>query len=173
MHTNIAGTRNNGEELTLARRNKYLMGEQVRSSGTRAVQQKMATSWADVEGFFKDWQPDPFKASVTRTPFTTRYTQLQQCCAFREYRAVLSYSIAAISSHIAVVSSLCQFNQSHSLAKLGAAACVTVLLSACAATASGCKLCVLLEQCKHGLSRHLHSQTHQALFLLMRALELC
>jgi hypothetical protein len=107
MRINLAGTRNNGEELTLARRNKYLMGEQVRSSGTRAVQQKMATSWADVEGFFKDWQPDPFKASVTRTPFTTRYTQLQQCCAFREYRAVLSYSIAAISSHIAVVSSLC------------------------------------------------------------------
>ena len=33
------GTRNNGEELTLARRNKYVMGETVRAAGVRAVRQ--------------------------------------------------------------------------------------------------------------------------------------
>ena len=41
------GTRSNPLELTLARRNKYFMGEQVRSCGVRAVRQKRVLVWAD------------------------------------------------------------------------------------------------------------------------------
>ncbi|CAN0032111.1 unnamed protein product, partial [Choristocarpus tenellus] len=48
------GTRSNTEELTPARRNKYLMGEQVRSRGVRAARQILAYNLADVEAFFSD-----------------------------------------------------------------------------------------------------------------------
>eukprot|EP00953_Heterococcus_sp_UTEX-ZZ885_P040223 20572-Heterococcus_DN1.PRE.1 len=55
------GVLSNGEELSLARRNKYLMGEQVRKS-TRAVQQKMATTWEDIELFLQEWNPNPLQS---------------------------------------------------------------------------------------------------------------
>ncbi|CAM9876580.1 unnamed protein product, partial [Chrysoparadoxa australica] len=58
------GTRNNGEELSEARRNKYLMGERVRSQGVRAGQQKMAYSTDDIDAFLKEFNPTPFKAIV-------------------------------------------------------------------------------------------------------------
>jgi hypothetical protein len=58
------GVLSNGEELSLARRNKYLMGEQVRKS-TRAVQQKMATTWEDIELFLQEWNPNPLQVRVT------------------------------------------------------------------------------------------------------------
>jgi len=57
---NALGTRANPIELSLARRNKYVMGETVRASGTRAVQQKRATEWGDVAAFLAEWKPDPF-----------------------------------------------------------------------------------------------------------------
>lgn len=47
-------TRNNGELMTPARRNKYLMQERVRSCGVRAVQQKLCRSDADVDQFWAD-----------------------------------------------------------------------------------------------------------------------
>jgi hypothetical protein len=59
------GVLSNGEELSLARRNKYLMGEQVRKS-TRAVQQKMATSWEDIELFLQEWNPNPLQVGNCR-----------------------------------------------------------------------------------------------------------
>lgn len=45
------GLRSNGEELSLARRNKYLMGERVRESGVRAVKQQLCKSEAEVRVF--------------------------------------------------------------------------------------------------------------------------
>jgi len=59
-----AGTRNNGTDLTLARRNKYVMGETVRAAGVRAVRQQRATEWATVKAFLDEWQPSPFLAVV-------------------------------------------------------------------------------------------------------------
>jgi biotin carboxylase len=58
------GTRNNGEELCEARRNKFIMGETVRAAGVRAVQQTKAKGWGDVERFLRDWNPDPFVVVV-------------------------------------------------------------------------------------------------------------
>eukprot|EP00611_Tribonema_gayanum_P004390 TRINITY_DN1356_c0_g1_i4.p1 TRINITY_DN1356_c0_g1~~TRINITY_DN1356_c0_g1_i4.p1 ORF type:complete len:605 (-),score=171.92 TRINITY_DN1356_c0_g1_i4:3-1703(-) len=62
--SNRLGLDTNGEELSLARRNKYEMGERVRSCGPRAVQQRMAHSWDDVETFFTEWTPSPFRVVV-------------------------------------------------------------------------------------------------------------
>ena len=45
------GTRNNGEEWTDARRNKFAMQEAVRKAGVRAVKQRLCRSEADVESF--------------------------------------------------------------------------------------------------------------------------
>jgi len=58
------GTRTNSLDLSLARRNKYVMGETVRAAGVRAVQQKRATVWADIEDFIAEWRPDPFEVVV-------------------------------------------------------------------------------------------------------------
>ena len=45
------GTRNNGEEMTQARRNKYVMQEEIRKKGVRAVTQKLAKTEEEVKGF--------------------------------------------------------------------------------------------------------------------------
>src|SRR3546814_10711820 len=58
------GLPTNGEELTEARRNKYVMGETVRKAGVRAVKQTLATSMADIETFLADHKPDPFMCVV-------------------------------------------------------------------------------------------------------------
>jgi hypothetical protein len=52
------GLLSNGEEMTAARRNKYLMGEAVRASGIRAVKQKHAYSMEDIEQFFVEHTPN-------------------------------------------------------------------------------------------------------------------
>jgi hypothetical protein len=52
------GFRTNGSLQSDARRNKYVMGETVRDSGTRAVEQKKATKWVEIEEFLKRWQPE-------------------------------------------------------------------------------------------------------------------
>eukprot|EP00904_Undaria_pinnatifida_P012537 jgi/Undpi1/8413/HiC_scaffold_25.g10881.m1 len=62
--SNRLGTASNGEDLSLCRRNKHLMAEQVRSHGVRAVRQVLAHSWDDCEAFLLDWNPNPFKAVV-------------------------------------------------------------------------------------------------------------
>jgi biotin carboxylase len=61
------GTRSNPLELSLARRNKYVMGETVRAAGVRAVRQQRATEWATVKAFLDEWQPSPFLAVVKPT----------------------------------------------------------------------------------------------------------
>jgi len=48
------GLRSNGEQSSLPRRNKYLMGEKVRASGVRAVKQRQCTSLSDVREFVDD-----------------------------------------------------------------------------------------------------------------------
>jgi len=58
------GTPTNPPKLALARRNKYLMGEAVRKSGERAVQQTIATEWNHVKTFLSSFNPDPFKIVV-------------------------------------------------------------------------------------------------------------
>ncbi|CAM9737898.1 unnamed protein product [Ectocarpus fasciculatus] len=65
------GTRNNGEEFTEARRNKYLMGEQARerererAHGVRAARQCLARTVDQVTAFLDDWSPpSPWKAVV-------------------------------------------------------------------------------------------------------------
>eukprot|EP00903_Cladosiphon_okamuranus_P016162 g14915.t1 len=62
--SNRLGLASNGEELSMCRRNKHLMGEQVRRHGVRAVRQVLARSWDDCEAFLRDWNPEPFQAVV-------------------------------------------------------------------------------------------------------------
>lgn len=50
--SNRLGLRCNGEELSLARRNKYFMGERVRQYGVRAVKQQLCKSETEVQVFF-------------------------------------------------------------------------------------------------------------------------
>mmetsp|Transcript_5102 Transcript_5102/g.5800 ORF Transcript_5102/g.5800 Transcript_5102/m.5800 type:complete len:461 (-) Transcript_5102:652-2034(-) len=58
------GTPTNPPKLAMARRNKFLMGEAVRSAGVRAVKQTIATEWQQVVEFLSDFKSDPFKAVV-------------------------------------------------------------------------------------------------------------
>jgi len=62
------GTRNNGEEMTQARRNKYIMQEEIRRRGVRAVTQALARSEADVTAFCDELtallKGSPFKCVV-------------------------------------------------------------------------------------------------------------
>jgi len=58
------GTRNNGMELSLHRRNKYFMGETVRASGVRAVKQLRAEEWGPIADFLREWNPSPFRVIV-------------------------------------------------------------------------------------------------------------
>jgi biotin carboxylase len=48
------GLLTNGEELSHARRDKYLMGERIRAAGLRAARQVEAGAWADVESFAQE-----------------------------------------------------------------------------------------------------------------------
>ena len=45
------GLLTNGEELSHARRDKYLMGERIREAGLRAARQVEASAWSGVEAF--------------------------------------------------------------------------------------------------------------------------
>ena len=56
--------RSNGEEGSLARRNKYLMGEKVRSAGVRAVKQLNCTSIEQLNIFLNSFTCEPFKCVV-------------------------------------------------------------------------------------------------------------
>jgi hypothetical protein len=58
------GLTTNGTRLSEARRNKYVMGETVRSAGVRAVKQLRASTWGEVEAFIHAWNPNPFKVIV-------------------------------------------------------------------------------------------------------------
>ena len=46
------GTRNNGEDFTPQRRNKYLMQEALRQAGVRAIKQRLCRSEAEVQEFY-------------------------------------------------------------------------------------------------------------------------
>ena len=58
------GLRSNGEAKSLARRNKYFMGEAVRSAGVRAVKQSPCKSHAEVSAFLKTLTAVPLKCVV-------------------------------------------------------------------------------------------------------------
>jgi glutathione synthase/RimK-type ligase-like ATP-grasp enzyme len=62
------GTRNNGEEMTQARRNKYVMQEEIRKKGVRAVTQKLARTEEEVKVFCAELaaisKGGPFKCVV-------------------------------------------------------------------------------------------------------------
>ena len=62
--TEIMGLRSNGTALSEARRNKFVMGETIRSAGIRAVKQLKASTWAEIAAFLDDWKPVPFKVIV-------------------------------------------------------------------------------------------------------------
>ena len=55
------GLRTNGTALSEARRNKYLMGETIRSAGLRAVKQLCASTWGEIVDFLDNWKPSPFQ----------------------------------------------------------------------------------------------------------------
>jgi biotin carboxylase len=58
------GLRTNGVDLSLARRNKYHMGETIRKAGVRAVKQLQASTWGEIAVFLKEWNPEPFVVVV-------------------------------------------------------------------------------------------------------------
>lgn len=58
------GLTTNGTALSEARRNKYVMGETIRAAGVRAVKQLRATTWGEIDGWIKEWNPSPFKVIV-------------------------------------------------------------------------------------------------------------
>ena len=58
------GLRSNGEEGSLARRNKHLMGEKVRDAGVRAVKQANVTNVEDLRVFCDNLKGLPFKCVV-------------------------------------------------------------------------------------------------------------
>lgn len=58
------GTRNNGEENTEARRNKYIMQETIRNKGVRAIQQKLCRSEEEVRSFYSSLQGSSPKCVV-------------------------------------------------------------------------------------------------------------
>ena len=58
------GLRTNGTALSEARRNKFVMGETIKSAGLRAVHQLRASTWAEISTWITSWNPDPFKVIV-------------------------------------------------------------------------------------------------------------
>jgi len=62
----------NGTQLSAARRNKYLMGEQVRAAGLRAVEQAYASTWAEVASFLERFvQQRPIENGVVVKPMNS------------------------------------------------------------------------------------------------------
>ena len=58
------GLRSNGETGSLARRNKYFMGEAVRDAGVRAVKQEVCRSVDSLVQFLDSLPQHPFKCVV-------------------------------------------------------------------------------------------------------------
>jgi biotin carboxylase len=56
--------RTNGTIFSEARRNKFVMGETVRTNGIRSVTQLLATTWDEVSDWLETWTPDPYKLIV-------------------------------------------------------------------------------------------------------------
>lgn len=54
----------NSLEKSVARRDKYTMGETIRAAGVRAVLQARVKVWADVEAFVEELNPMPFKVVI-------------------------------------------------------------------------------------------------------------
>ena len=55
------GLRTNGTYLSEARRDKYIMGETIRSAGVRAVKQMMSSNLQEIKTYIEEWNPIPFK----------------------------------------------------------------------------------------------------------------
>ena len=56
--------RTNGTELSEARRDKYIMGETIRSSGVRAVRQIVSSDLEEINAYISSWNPDPFRVII-------------------------------------------------------------------------------------------------------------
>eukprot|EP01038_Epipyxis_sp_PR26KG_P011809 gene11809-15803_t len=77
------GTRNNGEDKTEARRNKYLMQELIRSAGIRAIQQQLCRSEQEVTNFFNNsllTPPAPLKKRCVVKPNESAGTDSVYLC---------------------------------------------------------------------------------------------
>ncbi|CAI5705883.1 hypothetical protein KXD40_009532 [Peronospora effusa] len=60
--TDAIGLKGNPMEHSHARRDKYLMGETLRTAGLRALRQAKANTWAEAEAFImQDLKPEPFQ----------------------------------------------------------------------------------------------------------------
>lgn len=72
------GLPNNGPSMSHVRRDKFLMGEQVRRAGIRAVKQAKCTTWAEVEAFVKEFNPVPFQVIIK--PLDSAGSDNVACC---------------------------------------------------------------------------------------------
>lgn len=64
----------NGEALSAARRNKYLMSEQVRQAGLRAVRQARCAEWVEAEAFIRGLYPEGRGVAVILKPVRSSCT---------------------------------------------------------------------------------------------------
>ncbi|OQR85326.1 hypothetical protein ACHHYP_11933 [Achlya hypogyna] len=72
---------------TLARRDKYLMGETLRAAGVRAVQQAKCTRWAQVEAFIDSLALPPAAFEVVLKPVNSAGTEdVTLCLSLEEAR---------------------------------------------------------------------------------------
>lgn len=73
-------------QLSSARRDKYLMGETLRATGVRAVQQVRATTWEEAEAFIlQELKPEPFE--VVLKPLESAGTEdVVLCLSLEEAR---------------------------------------------------------------------------------------
>lgn len=76
------GLPNNGPSMSHVRRDKFLMGEQVRSAGIRAVQQARVTTWEEVELFLDKAKFSPFKCVIK--PLASAGSDGVSLCTSRE-----------------------------------------------------------------------------------------
>jgi len=90
------GLRTNGSQGTEARRNKYVMGEKVREAGLRAVRQKSASRWAEVETFLNDWKPDPYRV-IVKPMESAGSDDVTLCNSFEEVREAFSRILGKVN----------------------------------------------------------------------------
>ncbi len=91
------GLRSNGTALSLARRNKYVMGETIRSAGIRAVKQKAVSTWEEVQGFLSEWTPEPFRVIVKPTD-SAGSEDVTLCMSVSEVRSAFGHIIGKVNS---------------------------------------------------------------------------
>ena len=100
------GLLSNGTNLSEARRNKYFMGERVRSCGIRAVKQLRATTWSEIENYIMEWKPQPFKV-IVKPVDSAGSDDVTLCCSMEEvqnsYGSIIGKVNGLGSSNICVL----------------------------------------------------------------------